>query len=40
MPMISASVTKIIRTVNSRKPSDFMIAMSRAFSCVMVEMML
>ena len=38
--MISASITKIERTVNSLRPSDFMMAMSRAFSCVMVEMML
>ena len=38
--MINASTTKIERTVNSESPSDFMIAMSRAFSCVMVEMML
>ena len=38
--MISASTTKIVRTVNSVRPSDFMMAMSRAFSCVMVEMML
>ena len=38
--MISASTTKIVRTVRSLSPSDFMMAMSRAFSCVMVEMML
>ena len=39
-PMMAASMMKIRRTAYSRMPSDFMIAMSWRFSCVIVEMML
>jgi hypothetical protein len=38
--MASASSTKMLRTVASLSPSDFMMAMSRLFSKVIVEMML
>lgn len=40
MPIASPSMTNRRRMSVSEKPSDFMIAMSRAFSCVMVDTML